>query len=71
MKNNGNWVPIGSRIMDKAYMRDGKIVHMGETLVLAVLLHAKGRTNRGLAEVHQVASMMDDPNINKRKTRRK
>lgn len=41
--SNANWIPAGNRIMDKAYIRDGKLVHIGEAMALAVLLHSKGK----------------------------
>jgi hypothetical protein len=66
------WIAPGSRIMDLAWMRDGRTVYTGEALVLACLLHAKGKTRRGQAEVEQVAKMMRDPNLNRKKpTQRK
>jgi hypothetical protein len=54
--------------MDRAWMRDKHgVVYTGEALVLACLLHAKGKTRRGQAEVEQVAKMMRDPNLNRKK----
>lgn len=44
------YIQPGNRIMDKAYMRDGKIVHIGEALALAVLLHSKGKGRIGKNE---------------------
>lgn len=61
------WLPVGNRVMDIAWMRDGGTVYSGEALVLACLLHAKGKTRRGQAEVEQVAKMMRDPNLNRKK----
>jgi len=65
------WVPVGNRIMDKAYLRDGSLVHTGEALLLALLFHAKGKTKRGNDELKQVAKMLDDPNIQKKRTPRR
>ena len=56
------------RVLHRAYLRDGDIVHTGEALALALLLHSQGKTKRGLTEVGQVAKMLDDPNA---PTRRK
>lgn len=49
--------------MDRAWLRDGDSIHTGEALVLACLLHAKGKTRRGKDEVTQVAKMLDDVNL--------
>ena len=59
--------------MDLAYIRDGKLVHTGEALVLALLITTKGKTKRGADEVKHLATMLDDPNVEKpkRKSRRK
>ncbi len=67
------YIKPNKRVMDLAYLRDGKVVHTGEALLLALLITAKGKTNRGADEVKQVAKMLDDPNIEKpkRKPRRK
>lgn len=65
------WVPTGNRMMDRAYLRDGDVVHTGEALLLALLFHAKGKTKRGVDELKQVAKMLDDPNAQKRIPRRK
>lgn len=67
-----SWVPVGNRLMDRAYLRDGDVIHTGEALLLALLVHAKGKTRRSQNELEQVSKMLDDPNLNrKRKTRRK
>ena len=63
------WIQPGNRIMDKAYLRHGRVTYTGEQLVLALLLHTKGKPRRGQNELEQVAKMLDDPNLNrKRKT---
>lgn len=64
-EKNEKWVPMGNRVMDKAWLRDGDVIHTGEALLLAVLLHAKGKTNRNQAELEQVARMLNDPNQSK------
>lgn len=66
-KDTGKWVPMGNRIMDRAWLRDGNNVHTGEALVLALLLHTKGK--RSTSEIEQVARMLNDPN--QRKPRKK
>lgn len=63
------WVPVGNRLMDQAYLRDGNLIHTGEALLLAVLFHAKG--NRNQTELEQVSRMLDDPNLNRKRNPRK
>lgn len=59
--------------MDLAYIRDGKLTHTDEALVLALLVATRGKTKRGSEEVNHLAKMLDDPNQEKpkRKPRRK
>ncbi len=40
-------------------------VHTGEALLLAMLLHAKGKTKRGQAEMAEVGKIMKDRNLPK------
>ncbi|QQV92506.1 hypothetical protein SEA_FORREST_166 [Streptomyces phage Forrest] len=61
------WIQPGHRIMDKAYLRHGRVTYTGEQLVLALLLHTKGRTKRGSGELEQVAKMLNDPNVNRKR----
>lgn len=42
-------------------------VHTGEALLLAMLLHAKGKTKRGQSEMTDVAKIMKDRNLPKEK----
>lgn len=64
----GKWITPGNRLMDKAYMYDKSgNVHTGEALLLAVLLHAKGKTSRGQEEMLQVGRLMKDRNLPKEK----
>jgi hypothetical protein len=52
--------------MDKAYMYDKSgNVHTGEALLLAMLLHTKGKTNRGQNELLEVGKIMKDRNLSK------
>lgn len=48
------------RISSRAFMRQGKIEHTGETLMLALLLHAKGKRTKAQADF--VGKLLDDPN---------
>ena len=57
------YIEPGRRIMDNAYLRDGSHIHTGEALVLACLLHAKGKTARGNKEVEHLGKMLNDPNV--------
>lgn len=65
------WVPTGNRMMDRAYLRDGNVIHTGEALLLALLVHAKGKTKRGQNELEQVSKMLNDPNLNRKRTPRR
>lgn len=62
------WISPGNRVMDKAYMYDKSgNVHIGEALMLALLLHTKGKTKRGQNEMLDVAKLMKDRNLPKEK----
>lgn len=61
------WIDTGNQIMNRAWLRDGDTIYTGEALVLACLLHAKGKTKRGQEELEQVAKMLGDPNLRKEK----
>lgn len=67
MTKDEKWVPMGRRVMDIAWLRDGDTIHTDEALVLALLLHTKGKSKRGQDEVEQVARMLNDPNQRKKK----
>lgn len=69
-KKQEKFVEPGRRIMDLAYLRDGNSFHTGEALVLACLLHAKGKTFRGEQELKQVGKMLNDPNIDKPRSKK-
>lgn len=49
-----------TRVLHRAYLRDGDITYTGEALALAVLLHAKATDRKSGA--NEVARMLDDPN---------
>jgi len=55
------FIQPGYRIMDRAYIRDGDTLHTGEALLLACLLHAKGK-NRKSDDFKDVQKIMHDPN---------
>ena len=62
------WISPGTRLMDRAYMRDRSgNVHTGEALLLALLLHAKGKTKRDQSELTEVSKIMKDRNLPKEK----
>lgn len=50
-----------SRLLYRAYIRDGKQTHTGEALILACLLHAKGRGRR-TSDMKDVQRIMKDRN---------
>jgi hypothetical protein len=52
------------RVMDRAYIRDGHGTHTGEALLLACLLHAKGK-GRNSADMTDVQKIMRDKNLDK------
>lgn len=45
-----------SRLIYRAYIRDGDTFHSGEALLLACLLHAKGKSRKSddMAEVQRI-----------------
>lgn len=60
-------LPIGNRLMDRAYLRTGKITHTDEALLLACLVASKGKTQRGNTEMTEVGKIMNDHNLPKTK----
>jgi len=48
--------------MDLAYIRDGDKVHYGEAVILACLLHAKGK-GRNSNDMKDVQRIMKDHNL--------
>lgn len=50
-----------SRLMFRAYTRDGDTLHTGEALLLACLLHAKGK-GRKSPDMTDVQRIMKDAN---------
>lgn len=62
-KPKEKWLPVGNRVMDRAWLRDKKsgIIYTGEALSLAVLVHAKGK-RRDRDHEREVAKLLDDPN---------
>lgn len=50
------------RLMTRAYIRDGSTLHEGEAVLLATLLHAKGKKSKDMEDVQRI---MRDKNLNK------
>lgn len=50
-----------TRLIYRAYIRDGKTFHTGESLLLACLMHAKGK-GRESADMKMVQRIMRDRN---------
>ncbi len=48
--------------MDLAYIRDGRVIHTDESVILACLLHSKGK-GRGTEDMRQVQRIMKDQNL--------
>ncbi len=62
------WISPGTRVMHRAHMYDKSgNVHTGEALLLALLLHTKGKTKRGQEEMAEVGKIMKDRNLPKEK----
>lgn len=53
-----------SRFIYRAYIRDGKTFHTGEAVLLACLLHAKGKS-RVSGDMKDVQRIMRDANRDK------
>lgn len=51
--------------MDIAYIRDGRLIHTDESVILACLLHAKG-TDRRSKDMTTVQKIMKDINLEER-----
>jgi hypothetical protein len=48
--------------MDVAYIRDGHVMHTAESVILACLLHTKGK-GRGTPDMKDVQRIMKDRNL--------
>lgn len=48
--------------MDTAYIRDGKLFHTDEAVILACLVHAKGK-GRGTKDMEDLLRIMRDKNL--------
>lgn len=59
-----NWV------MDLAYIRDGQVTHTDESVILACLLHTKGK-GRATPDMTDVQRIMRDKNLDKSKPNKK
>lgn len=51
-----------SRLIYRAYIRDGHNLHTGEALLLACLLHAKGKSRKS-DDMTEVQRIMRDRNL--------
>lgn len=54
-----------TRVVHRAYIRDGDTLHTGEAVLLACLLHAKGK-GRDSEDMTEVQRIMRDKNLDKR-----
>ena len=58
------YISPGSRFMDIAYFVDKNgIAYDKEALLLALLVHTKGKTNRSEKELKEIQRLLDDPNL--------
>lgn len=48
----------------RAYIRDGRTFHTGEAVLLACMLHAKGK-GRNTPDMDEVRRIMRDKNVDK------
>lgn len=58
------------RVMDLAFIRDGKITHTDEAVILALLTHTRGK-GRGTKDMDDVRRIMRDRNLDKNNNRKK
>lgn len=56
------------RVMDLAYIRDGHVIHTDESVILACLLHTKGKKSKDFVDVQKI---MKDVNLEEHKNRKK
>ena len=52
------------RVAHRAYLRDGSAVHEGEALLVACLLHSKGKSRQS-DDMTEVRKIMRDHNLDK------
>lgn len=55
-------LPVGNRIMDIAWLRDGNILVTDEALVLAMLVHTRGK-GRGTEDETFIRKLFKDQNL--------
>ncbi len=55
-------VETGNRIMDVAYIMDGHVMHTDESVILACLIHSRGK-GRGTKDMKDVQRIMKDKNL--------
>lgn len=60
------FISPGQRVMDVAYIRNGNTFHTGEALLLACLVHTKGKSRKG-KDFKDVQRLMKDQNADKSK----
>ena len=56
------FIDPGARVMDIAYIRDGETFHTGEALLLACLLHTKGKSRKS-DDFKDVQRLLNDQNL--------
>jgi hypothetical protein len=64
------YIEPGRRFMDVAWLRDGDSIYTGEAMMLAVLLHTRGK-GRTQEHERELARLLDDPNQKIKKKLRK
>lgn len=51
-----------NRVMDISFIRDGKLIHHGEAVLLACLVHSKG-ASRNSQDMVEVQRLLKDKNL--------
>ena len=64
------YVPIGNRLMDRAWLRDGSHIYTDEAMVLACLMHVRA-SRKEVEQFKRVQRMLNDPNRDKEKPKPK
>lgn len=52
------------RFVHRAYIKDGKAIHTGEAVLLACMLHVKGK-GRNTDDMVEIQRIFRDPNLDK------
>jgi hypothetical protein len=59
-----------NRVFNRAYARDGKLIHTGEALLLGMLMHTHGE-GRNSKQMQDLLVLMQDKNVDVKPKRHK